>query len=459
MMNNVSSKALRALASALLLIGAGCERKDISDGGTVPPGIDTQLRATLSQWGAVPIGALEAPDPALVDLGRALFFDRVLSGNRDVSCASCHNPVSAASDGLTLSLGTGAIGSAGTRTLGVNRQPTPRNAPSLLNEGLGSSFLFWDGRVFNLGGGQSFQTPAGNALPMGLANLLAVQAMFPVTNRTEMRGNPADVDVNGDPNELAAFDTSDYTAIWAAEMKRIIAISGYVAKFSAAYPSVPPSALGFQHAANAIAAFEAASLTFTNSPFDRYLAHHDDALSTDAKEGALLFFGKARCSTCHFGPLLGGQMFADAGVPQIGPGVGSAAPLDLGQNPQFAGQTQRFLFRTPALRNVELTAPYMHDGAFATLEEVVRHYNNVVTTLRDYDPFRLDPTVRALYHGDEATIDAIVASLDTRLRQPLGLSDVEQRQLVEFLKSLTDPAARDLNGLVPQSVPSGLPVR
>jgi cytochrome c peroxidase len=351
---------------------------------------------------------------------------------------------------LALSLGTGDGA--------VSRPLTPRNAPSLLNEGLGSFYLFWDGRVSDLGG-QAFQTPAGAALPGGLTNLLAAQAMFPVTNRTEMRGNTGDVDASGVPNELATFDTSDYPGVWGAEMKRLLAINGYLAKFNAAYPGVPVSSLGFQHAANAIAAFETAAFTFTNSPFDRYLAHDDNALSSDAKQGALLFFGRARCSTCHFGPLLGGQGFANAGVPQIGPGVGSAAPLDLGQGAQVPGQTQHFLFRVPPLRNVELTAPYMHDGAFATLEEVVRHYNDAVTTLRNYDPTHLDPRVRALYHGDDATIAEILSSLDGRLREPLGLSDEELRQLVAFLESLTDPAARNLLGIVPASVPSGLPLK
>jgi cytochrome c peroxidase len=117
------------------------------------------------------------------------------------------------------------------------------------------------------------------------------------------------------------------------------------------------------------------------------------------------------------------------------------------------------VFKVPALRNVELTAPYMHDGAYATLEAVVRHYNNVEQAVRTYDVNQLDPRLREMYHGDPATIAALLLSLDGRLRQPLNLSDEEQRQIVAFLRSLTDPAARDLSGLMPASVPSGLPVR
>jgi cytochrome c peroxidase len=110
------------------------------------------------------------------------------------------------------------------------------------------------------------------------------------------------------------------------------------------------------------------------------------------------------------------------------------------------------------LRNVELTAPYMHDGAFPTLDAVVRHYNDVPLALQTYDASQLDPALRATYHGDAATTDSVIQSLDFRLRTPLHLSDDERADLVAFLKSLTDPSARDLSALVPAAVPSGLPV-
>ena len=100
----------------------------------------------------------------------------------------------------------------------------------------------------------------------------------------------------------------------------------------------------------------------------------------------------------------------------------------------------------------------MHDGAFPTLEAVVRHYNDVTLALRTYDVAQLAPELRPLYHGDVATINTVLETLDFRLRRSLGLTDDEQRDLVAFLKSLTDPAARDLSALIPAAVPSGLPV-
>jgi len=438
-----------------------------ADGSTTDfagaPSLDAQVRQAISPWGVVPILPVNAQNPALFDLGRALFFDKVLSGNRDVSCSSCHNPLTHTGDGLSLAVGTGAAHGGSGRTLGPGRQFTPRNAAPLFGVGLRPFFLFWDGRVSdNNGGSARFTTPVGTALPPGLANLVAAQAMIPVTNRVEMRGNAGDHDVFGNANELAQPGDAEYAAIWAAIMRRLLAISEYSQKFAAAYPSVSQGQLGFQHAANAIAAFEVEAFTNTNSAFDRYLARDDNALTVDAKRGALLFFGKARCSQCHNGPLLGGQTFASVAVPQLGPGVGSSAPLDAGRGEPGVGgsfQTPRFFFRVPPLRNVELTAPYMHDGAYSTLEAVVHHYNNVDSAVKSYDVSQLDPSLRSTYHGDPATVSAVLASLDGRLQQPLALSEDELKTLVAFLKSLTDPAARDMRAIIPQSVPSGLPVR
>jgi cytochrome c peroxidase len=458
MMRSIEATA-RALCAATLLLASACERSSTSE----PPlgaTLDTELRQLLGGWGAVPIGPVQEQAPALVSLGQSLFFDKLLSGNRDIACATCHEPSLHAADGLTLAIGTGGTGTGASRTLGAGREFVPRNAPSLLNQGLGFFYLFWDGRVNEEGGPARFRTPAGVHLPAGLNNLLAAQAMLPVTNRAEMRGKSGDVDVFGNPNELAQISDADFAGIWRATMKRLLAVQEYVAKFNAAYPGTPMTALGFQHAANALAAFQVHAFTKTNSPFDRYLARDDGALSEEQKRGAILFFGRAQCSSCHGGPLLGGRSFANAGVPQLGPGVGQAAPLDRGRGEELANISfYQFAFRVPALRNVELTAPFMHNGAYRTLEAVVRHYNNVDSALVAFDVSELDPALRGTHHGDASTIAAIRSTLDFRLRQPLRLTEAEQRQIVAFLKSLTDPAARDLGGVVPARVPSGLPVR
>ncbi len=100
----------------------------------------------------------------------------------------------------------------------------------------------------------------------------------------------------------------------------------------------------------------------------------------------------------------------------------------------------------------------MHDGAYPSLEAVVRHYNNVDSAVKSYDVNQLPASLRASYHGDAATVSALLTSLDPRLQQPMRLTSDQQRQLVAFLKSLTDPSARDLAGIAPAAVPSGLPI-
>ena len=457
----LASRRLTWLAAlAFPLVSTGCsDSYSIAD----PPGeltLDVQLRQTIGGWGTAPILPVATQNPALVDLGRSLFFDKILSGNRDVACATCHDPFTSAHDALSLPVGTGGTGAGLARTLGTGRQFVPRNAPSLLNQGLGFFYLFWDGRVNEEGGFGRFKTPTNVPLPSGLSGLLAAQAMLPVLNRAEMRGAAGDMDLTGTPNELATIPDASPTAIWAAAMQRVLAIQEYQAKFNAAYPGIPTSALGFQHAANAIAAFEIDAFTRTNSPFDRFLHGNNRAMTAEEKRGGVLFFGKAQCSSCHFGPLLGGQAFANIGAPQIGPGVGNAAPLDFGRGEELPTIPQyKFAFRVQPLRNVELTAPYMHSGAYATLEAVVRHYNNADSAQRNYDPSHLAPAVRAMHHGDPATVKAVLDGLDFRLRQPLRLTTTEQSELVAFLKSLTDPSARTLTSIVPASVPSGLSVR
>jgi cytochrome c peroxidase len=437
----------------MALAVAGC-----SDGPAGTSDLDTQVREALAEAGVTPLSSLPPKDPALVLLGQALMFDKVLSGNRDISCATCHNPASGTSDGLSVSIGTGGVGSAGSRVLSAAPQFIPRNAQELFNRGYAEfASMFWDGRVFQAGNGD-FHTPAGTQLPAGLSNALAAQAMFPVTTRLEMRGQAGDVDRFGAPNELAQLGDDERPAIWAALINRLLAIPEYVSLFQAAYPAVAPADLGFQHAANAIAAFEVEAFTSVNSPLDRYVRGDDGALGEAEKRGALLFFGKANCGSCHLGSQLTDQQFHSIGVPQVGPGFAPESPEDHGRDRVTGAAAERYQFRTPPLRNVELTGPYMHDGAYTTLGAAVRHYLNTTTSLRSYDPSQLREDLRASHISDPSTLDAMAATLDALVQSPLTLSDAEVDDIVAFLRSLTDPAARDLSAAIPPSVPSGLPV-
>jgi cytochrome c peroxidase len=453
---------LAALCSFTSIL-AGCEGR-ITSSDPPQPTLDAQLRQSIGNWGVVPIGAVQAQDSALVRLGQALFFDPILSGNRDISCATCHHPSTSLGDGLALSIGTGGKGLGPARTLGSGRAFVPRHAPSLINSGIGNQYLFWDGRLTGHGPTFFLESPVSATdsvrviLPPELPGVLAAQAMLPVVTRSEMLGNPGDVDVFGNPNELAMFGAGEEAEIWSGIMKRLIAIPEYASMFAVAFPGTPVNQFGFDDAARALVAFQVDAFTMTRSPFDRYLDRDDAALTVEQKRGGLLFFGRGLCSTCHNGPFLGGQTFANTGIPQLGPGGPSRPPLDLGRAELINNDFYRFAFRAPPLRNVELTSPYMHNGAYSTLEAVVRHYDNVPLALRTYDVDRHAPALHAMHHAGEATIRDVLETLDGRLRTPLHLSDQEMRELVAFLKSMTDPAARDLRALVPSRVPSGLPI-
>ena len=283
--------------------------------------------------------------------------------------------------------------------------------------------------------------------------------MLPVVNRIEMRGQAGDRDRFGQPNELAAYPDDQPDEIRRAVMRRVLAIPEYVEMFRAAFPGVAVEGLVYEHAARAIAAFETQAFRRTDTPFDRYLARDNAALSAAAKRGARIFFGEGLVRELPRRAAARRRRFRQRRRAAGGTwrGRGCAARPRPGE--LFANvNVYRFAFRAPPLRNVELTAPYTHSGAYPTLEAVVRHYSNVQKAVRSYDVTQLSPSLRSAYHGDEATINALLESLDFRVRRPLEFTPDEESDLVAFLRSLTDPAARDLSSLVPQSVPSGLPV-
>jgi cytochrome c peroxidase len=131
---------VKPLSAAALVLAAACDERGPSE--SVPASIDAQLRRSIAQWGVLPIGPMPQQNPARVRLGQALMFDKILSGNRDVACATCHDPTQHATDGLPLAIGTGSIGRGPDRRLGAGRSFVPRNAPTLLNSGIGLSYVF-----------------------------------------------------------------------------------------------------------------------------------------------------------------------------------------------------------------------------------------------------------------------------------------------------------------------------
>ena len=415
------------------------------------------LREVLSAQGVQPLGPPPAQNPDHVALGQMLFFDWELSGNRNIACATCHHPTLGTADGLSLSVGTSHVspGFLGPdRVLEIGKELMPRNAPDVFNRGsLEWSSQFWDSRLVATPTG--FISPAGDQLPTGMPNILSVQAMFPVTSRDEMRGHPGDLDSFGQPNELALIADEDFSGQWEALANRLLAIPEYRTLFAAAFPNVPLDDIGFEHAAIAIAAFEIEAYTLTDSPWDRFVAGNNQAISTAQKRGAKLFYGKANCSTCHSGTLFTDQKHYNIGVPQLGPGKGGDKPFDHGRARETGRVEDKFCFRTPPLRNVTETGPYMHNGAYAELEDVIRHHVDPLISLLAYDPDEFIEQ-NELINTFEVLNQSEVAVTIMETGVP-ALSNNEIQDLVSFLKTLTaTDIQRRLQATVPQAVPSGL---
>ena len=414
------------------------------------------LRALLAEQGVEVLSPPPERPEALVELGRNLFFDPELSGNRDISCATCHHPGFGSGDALSVSFGTGGVGLGETRAL-ADGALIPRNAPEIFNRGDPDwRSMFWDSRIEISDG--AVHNPAGEQLPNGFSGVLAMQAMFPVTSRDEMRGHPDAIAVDGRPNEIGMLDDSQFTEMWALLTARLTAIPSYVDLFRAAYPDIATENLTFREAAEAIAAFEASAFTLTDSPWDRWLAGDETALTDRQIRGANLFYGDAGCSSCHSGTLMTDQLHHNIATPQVGPGRGASAPLDFGRNLVTLDPEDIFGFRTPPLRNVAETGPWMHNGAFHSLEQAIRHhFRPELCWSPTFQFVGMEPEVAATVHRSPALGAAVLATVDPLLPsyQP---SNQDIADLAVFLESLSSPSIAALNDLVPETVPSALPV-
>ena len=418
------------------------------------------------------------PSAEKVELGRVLMFDKILSGNKNISCGTCHHSLTDTGDGLSLPVGEGGEGLGVTRNVGSNKnlihERVPRNAPPVFNLGDNSFHtMFHDGRVTTVGG-ESFpsgcKTPAGHDLPHTLENVLACQAMFPVTSATEMAGQ-------GSENHIAKAAAEGNLAgpggVWELLALRLQGIPEYVTMFQAAFPAdvINAEDITYAHAANAIAAFEGVAWRADNSPFDQYLRGDMNAMSGNARAGMELFYGGdsngQACADCHSGLYQTDLGFHAIAMPQIGSGRGSG-PLgteDFGRE-QVTGDPNDILkFRTPTLRNVALTAPYGHSGAYNTLRAVVEHHMDTVSSLNAYDCHSQPvlPTHPTLDAENCAAMDdwSAVANIENYNElAPFTYSAEDVDRILDFLNALTDTGTIDLRSDqdVVNGVPSGLPL-
>ncbi len=416
--------------------------------------------ADLPDLGPRPVFA--QPDMAAVKLGQLLFYDPILSGNRNIACSTCHLSRLGTGDGVSLGLGEGGVGLGQERRAGETNRPEqriPRNAPGLWNLGAAEfTVMFHDGRLEDHpdhpGG---IRTPLGEDMIAGFDDALAAQAMFPVLSPDEMAGHYSENDV-AEAVRLGQLSTPG--GAWDRISARVAEIPEYRRRFDAVLGQ--GQAITFAEIANVIADFIRFEWRADNSPFDAYM-QGQGMLPEAALRGMDLFYGAAHCSQCHSGWLQTDHGFHALAVPQLGPGKAArfeAHSRDEGRIRVTGAASDAFAFRTPSLRNVTLTAPYGHSGAFATLEGILRHHLDPAASLEAYD--RAEAILPQLAEKDDWRIHddaderaALRAAVDI---VPVALTDAEVSDILAFLSALTDEAAAEGRLGVPDAVPSGLPV-
>ncbi len=425
-------------------------------------GVDARLASALSgagftgRVGTSLTSRLGRPiDATLADVGRLLFFDVENGLNNDNSCAGCHNPRNGFGDSQSIAIGIQNNGIVGPGRRGPRNQ---RRTPVITNVAFYPA-LMWNSRFHSNAGdpfdnsrGYTFPPPEGASLGY-LPHLLDAQAFIPPTERVEMAG-------------FAFPGTND--DIRREVMRRLNAIPSYRERFGRVYPAIRQGApIGYNEFAAAIAEFEF-SLTFADAPIDRFARGGSNAMSAEEKRGALVFFGKGKCVTCHAVRGQSNEMFSDfkqhvIAVPQIVPSIsnvtfdGPGANEDFGLAQVTGQEGDRYAFRSSPLRNVALQGSFMHNGAFTRLEDAIRHHLDPVASARRYTP--AGAGVASDLQGPMGPIEPVLRHLDPQLRPRVALTNREFTDLVNFVRTgLLDPRATQLVSLIPARVPSGRPV-
>jgi cytochrome c peroxidase len=480
--------ALLAVPLALYSAGAHAEAQPI----------DAQLHAALQRAGfSGTVGSsierqLGRPiDRNLANLGRLLWFDRGGGLHDDNTCGGCHSPANGFGDSQSIAIGVQNNNLVGDHRSGPRNQ---RRSPMALNAAFFPS-LMWNGR-FSAPSGSPFDNSQGYLFPApegatrfpandpAVTHLLIAQAHIPPTELVEVAGFTGTAGTiapefdqfdDGLGEVVPPPDSSGFRnePIRQAVLARLNGTPEYRALFGARFPQVAAGApIDFAMFGRAIAEFEF-TLAYADAPIDRYARGRRDALTTQQKQGALIFFGRGRCASCHAVSGKSNEMFSDfamhvVGVPQIAPkfGVGTGNVTfdgpghdeDFGLEQITGDPADRYKFRTSPLRNVALQAAFFHNGAFTRLEDAIRHHLNVFESARRYNAIaagvdsdlgdRLGPT------------EPVLARVDPLLARPIRLDAAEFRALVAFVRYglLDERATRaSLCALIPRSVPSGYP--
>lgn len=437
--------------------------------------LDFQLRHVISELelsGDPSIGRnLPSIESPIAQLGKKLFFTKALGGDMDSACVTCHSPLLGGGDALRLSIGVGALepdqlGKGRTHPEGY--ATVPRNAPTTFNIGMWDSVLFHDGRAESFGktlgangadglGIRTPDVPFGEIDPAAGDNLVMAQSRFPITSKEEMRGFGFEA---GKPNQAVrnhlAARLGDYGP-GNAELE----ICRWVAEFRQAFNSTAPvdEIITEHNIFKAIGEYER-SQVFVDTPWRAYVLGDASAIDDSATRGALLFFrdvenSGADCASCHKGDFFTDEMFHVLAIPQIGKGKGDGPTQDddLGRFRETKDPADLYAFRTPTLLNVEVTGPYGHDGAYLTLEGIVRHHLDPEAAVANYDFFQLEPDIYSEHAvmNTQRALGQLLANREAGLPaiENVSLSDQEVDDILSFLLTLTDPCVKDPACLAP----------
>jgi cytochrome c peroxidase len=441
------SGAVTLLVAAIL----GCLSSDLLADSS--KALDDELASVLKAYGFT--GQIESKfreklgrpiDRKRANLGRLLWFDIVGGLNDDNSCGGCHSPTNGFGDTQPIAIGIDNNFIVGPNRTGPrNQRRTPLAANTALYPSLmwNSRFAALSGDPFDNSAGLQFPAPEGLSLSY-LPHLLVAQAFIPPTERVEVAG----LDFPGGNDDIRE-----------EVLRRLDAVNDY--------PEVRAGTpIDFDHFGKAIAEFQF-TLVFADAPIDRFARGRRHALTKSQERGALLFFGKAGCVQCHSVAGESNEMFSDfrqhvIGVPQIVPAFGNVVFDGPGANEDFGLEqvtgdpNDRYMFRTAPLRNVAVMPAFMHNGAFARLEDAIRHHLDPYTSVRNYTPRDLPADLQ----GPLGPMEPVLARLDPLLQTPIQLSDEEFSDLVDFVRNgLLDSRIlpKHLKTLVPKRVPSGSP--
>lgn len=443
-------------------------------------------------------------NPKLAELGRLLWFDKGLSLGRDNTCGGCHSPTHGMGDSQPMAIGVQNNNIVGPGRTGPRNQ---RRTPTVVNNALYPR-LMWNSRFESLSGdpfdgsqGFSFPPPEDNVATPFMTNpvrfsaaeneyhdvrhLLQAQAHMPPTELIEVGGfngacaDPAMaalcqfdvINVPGPAQPLPAYDADGFRnePIRQLTLETLNGSATYRRLFGQVFREVrrDNAPIDFFMFGKAIAEFEF-TLVFANAPIDQFARGNHNAMTESEKKGALTFFGKANCASCHKVDGQSNEMFSDfkehvVGVPQVAPVFGHptgnfpfAGPggdEDFGRMERTGAEADRYKFRTAPLRNLAVSPAFFHNGAYANLEDAIRFHLNVVREARTYDPEVHVP-------ADLRQVGPRVPKklIDPLLKNAIKLTDREFRDLVAFVKTgLLDERVKKENlcALIPASVPSG----